>query len=158
MEGAAQICGAALEKKFHVADCFLIRLRSGQILDTWAEAALDVVLEAGTRMKARQVNLAGRNQKIAMDEIDNPVSQIGREVWTVVEAAVLAEAAGHVDARPALAQRELHVGIGLVVAQQDIEARLTLFDEIVLEGQSLFIVRDHDVVNVDGLADQSAGL
>ena len=108
-------------------------------------------------MKARQVDLARRNQKIAVDQVDDAVGQVGREVRTVVSAAVLAQAARDVHPRPALAQRELYVGIGLVVAQQDVEARLALLDEIVFERQRLFVVGDDDVVDVDGLAHQRAG-
>ena len=63
---------------------------------------------------------------------------------------------GDVDARPALAEGELNVGIRLVVAEQNVEARLTLLDEIVLEGERFFVVGDDDVVDVDGLAHQRA--
>ena len=109
-------------------------------------------------MKARQIDLARRNQKIAVDQIDDAVRQIGREVRTVVSAAVFAQAAGDVNPRPALAQSELHVRISLVVAQQDVEARLALLDQIVFERQRLFVVGDDDVVDVDRLAHQRSGL
>ena len=109
-------------------------------------------------MKSRQIDLARRNQKIAVDQIDDAVGQIGREVRAVVGAAVLAQPARDVDPRPALAQRQLHIGISLVVAQQDVEARLALLDQIIFERQRLFVVGDHDVVDIDGLAHQRAGL
>ena len=109
-------------------------------------------------MKAREVHLARRNQKIAVDEIDDAIREIGREVGAIVGAAVLAQAARDVDARPALAQRELHVRVSLVVAQQDVEARLALLDEIVFERQRFFVVGDDDVIDVDGFAHQRAGL
>jgi aspartokinase-like uncharacterized kinase len=67
-------------------------------------------------MKTREVHLAGRNQKIAVDEIDNAICEVRREVGTIVGAAVLAQAARDVDARPALSQGELHVRVSLVVA------------------------------------------
>ncbi len=53
---------------------------------------------------------------------------------------------------------KLDVRIGLVVAQQDIEARLALLDEVVFEGQSLAFVVDEDVVQIDGLAHQGTCL
>ena len=59
-----------------------------------------------------------------MNQIDDAIGKIGREVRAEVGAAVLAQAAGDVDAREALGEGELHVGISLVVAQQDVEARL----------------------------------
>ena len=77
-----------------------------------------------------------------MNQIDDAISQISGEVGAVVSAAVLTQAARDVDPRPALAQRELYVRVSLVVAQQDVEARFTLLDEIVLERQRFFIVGD----------------
>ena len=54
--------------------------------------------------------------------------------------------------------RELDVGVGLVVAQQDVEARLVLLDEVVLERQRLFFVVDQDVIDVARFRDQRSGL
>ena len=158
VQRAAQIGGTAFQKQLHVAHRFLIGLGSGEIFHARAQAALDVELQAGTRMKAREIDLARGNQKIAVDEIDDAIREVGGEVRAVVGAAVFAQAARDVDARPALAQRELHVRISLVVAQQDVEARLALLDEIVFERQRFFVVGDDDVVNVDGFAHQCAGL
>ena len=153
-----QIGLAAFEKQLHVAHGFLINLRRGQSLHARAQAALDVELQARARMEAVQIHLAGWHQKVAVNQVDDAIGEIGREVRAVVGAAVLAQAAGDVDARIALAERELHVGISLVVAQQDVEARLLLLDEVVFERERLFVVGDDDVVDVDGLADQRAGL
>ncbi len=58
----------------------------------------------------------------------------------------------------ALGEGELHVGVSLVVTQQDVEARLLLLDEVVLQSQRLFVIGDNDVIYVDRLADQRAGL
>ena len=52
----------------------------------------------------------------------------------------------------------LMYGIGLVVAQQDVEARLPLLDEVVLERQRFLVVVDQDVVDVARFGDQRAGL
>ena len=108
-------------------------------------------------MKACEIDLARGDQKITVNQIDDAVGEVGREVGTIVDAAILAQTAGDVDPRPALAQRELHVRVSLVVAQQDIEARLALFDEIVLECERLFVVGDYDVVDVGGFAHEGAG-
>ena len=108
-------------------------------------------------MKAREIHLARRHQKVAVDEVHQAVRQIGRKVRAEVSRAVLAQAARHVDARILLAG-ELDVGIGLVVAQQDVEARLVLLDEVVLERQRFFFVVDQDVVDIARFGDQRAGL
>ena len=49
---------------------------------------------------------------------------------------------------------QLDVRIRLVVAQQDVEARLVLLDQVVFERQRLFFVIDQDVVDIARLADQ----
>ena len=158
VQRTAQVGGPSLQKQLHVAHRLLVELRRGQILHTRSQAALNVVLQARPRMKTGQVDLARRNQKIAVDQIDDPVCQVGREIRTVVRAPVLAQSPGHVDPRPALAQRQLHVGVSLVIPQQDVEARLALLDQIVFQRQRLFVVRDDDVIHIDCLAHQGPRL
>ena len=92
-----------------------------------------------------------------MNQVHDAIGEIGREVRAVVGAAVLAQAARHINARKGLGQRELYIGVSLVVAQQDVEARLLLLDQVVLERQRLFVISDDNVVDIDGLADQRAG-
>jgi len=92
-----------------------------------------------------------------MNQVDDAIGEIGREVRAVVGAAVLAQAARDVHAREALGQGEFHVGVSLVVAQQDVEAWLLLLDQVVLKGQRFFVIGDDYVVDVDGLADERAG-
>ena len=58
----------------------------------------------------------------------------------------------------AVVHRQLDVRIGLVVAQQDVEARLALLDQVVFKRQRLVLVGDRDVLDVDRLAHQRAGL
>ena len=92
-----------------------------------------------------------------MDQIDDAIREIGREVGAVVGAAVFFQAAGYVDARVALGQGELYVGISFVIAQQDVEAGLLLLDEVIFERERFFVVGYDDVVDVHGFADQGAG-
>jgi hypothetical protein len=108
-------------------------------------------------MVARQIHFAGWDHEVAMNEVDDAIGEIGREVGAVVCAAILPQAPRYVHAREPLGEGEFHIGVCLVVAQQDIEARFLLLDEVVLEGQSLFIIGDNDVVDVDGRADERAG-
>ena len=84
-------------------------------------------------------------------------ARLAGKVRAEVGGAVLAQAPRDVDARVLLAG-QLDVGVGLVVAQQDVEARLVLLDEVVLERQRFFFVVDQDVVDVAGFGDQRAGL
>ena len=93
-----------------------------------------------------------------MDELDDAIGEIAGKVGAVVGGAVLAQAAGDEDLGIAVGEGELDVGVGLVVAQQDVEAGLALLDEVVFEGQRFVLVGDEDVVDVDGLAHQRAGL
>jgi len=93
-----------------------------------------------------------------MNQIDNAIGEIGREVRTEVNASVLAQAAGHINSRETLSEGQLDVGVSLVVAQQDVEARLLLLDEVILERERLFVIGDNDVVDIDRLADERAGL
>jgi hypothetical protein len=54
--------------------------------------------------------------------------------------------------------RSPSVRISLVIAQQDVEARLALLDEIIFESQRFFVVAHDDVIDVDRLAHQRSGL
>ena len=105
-------------------------------------------------METRQVHLARRHQKMAVDEVHQPVRQVRREERAEISGAVLAQTARHVDARVALAG-QLDVGVGLVVAQQHVEARLILLDEVVLERQRFLLVIDQDVVDIARFGDQT---
>src|SRR5258708_1168023 len=108
-------------------------------------------------MVVRQIHFAGWDKKVAMNEVNDAIGEIGREVGAIVGAAVLAQAPRYIHAGEALGEGELHVGIRLVVAKQDIEARLVLLDKVVLEGERFFIIGDNDVVDVYGLTDERAG-
>ena len=134
-----------------------VDLRRGQAFDAGAEAAVNVVLQAGAGMVAGEIDLATGNEKAAMDELDDAVGQVAGKVGAVVGGAVLAQAAGDEDFGEAVGEGELDVGVGFVVAEQDIEAGLALLDEVVFKGQRLVLVGDQDVVEIDGLAHQRAG-
>ncbi len=96
-------------------------------------------------------------KKAAVNELDHAIGEVAGEVRAVVGRAVLAQAARNEDLGEAVGEGELDVGVGLVVAQKDVEARLALLDEIVFEGEGLVLVGDEDVFEIDGLAHQRAG-
>ena len=156
-EGAFELGGTAFKKKLRVADGVGVKLGGGEAFNAGAEAAVDVVLQAGAGMVAGEIDLATGNEKAAMDELDDAIGEVAGKVGAVVGGAVLAQAAGDEDFGKAVGQRELDVGVGLVVAEQDVEAGLALLDEVVFKGQGFVFVGDQDVVEIDGLAHQRAG-
>ena len=156
-EGALELGVAAFKEELRVADGLLVGFGRGEAFDAGAEAAVNVVLQAGARMVAREIDLATGDEKAAMDELDDAVGEVAGKVRAVVGGAVFAQAAGDEDFGEAVGEGELDVGVGLVVAQQDVEARLALLDEVVFEGQRFVLVGDEDVVEIDGLAHERAG-
>ena len=118
---------------------------------------MNVVLQAGALVVAGEIDLATGQQEAAMDQFDDTVGEVAGKVGAVVGGAVLAEAAGDEDLGIAIGERELYVWVGLVVAQEDVEARLALLDQVVFEGEGFVLVGDEDVVDVDGLAHEGAG-
>ena len=93
-----------------------------------------------------------------MDQVDQPVREVAREVGAEISAAVFAQTASDEHLGIAVGQCQLDVRVSLVVAQQDVEAGLALLDQVVLERQRLVLVGDRDVVDVDRLAHQRARL
>ena len=88
-EGLLEIGVAAFEEKLHVADGFGVSAFGGETGDAGAKAAPDVVLETGARVVAVEIDIAGRDQKVAMDEIDDAVGEVRREKGAVVFGFVL---------------------------------------------------------------------
>ena len=66
-----------------------------------------------------------------VDEMDHAPGQAGREVGAVINRAVFFQAAGYVDARKFFEGGVADVGIGFVVAEQDVEFWFVLLDEII---------------------------
>ena len=157
LQGFVEVGGAAFEEKLRVADGFGVGFLGGEVFNAGAEAATDVVLEAGAGVETGEIDLATGKKKAAMDEVDDAVGEVAGEVGAVVHAAVAAETAGDEDFGPAISEGELDVGIGFVVAQQDVEAWLALLDEVVFQGKGFVLVVDEDVVDVDGVAHEGAG-
>ena len=115
---------------------------------------MNVILQARMRVRSREIHFAGRNLEVAMNEVHQPVRQVAGKIRAVVSGAVLDQPARHVNARIFLVG-QLDVRKRLVVAQQDVEARLPLLDEVVFERQRLFVVVDQDVLDVARVGDQT---
>ena len=148
----------AFQEQLHVLHCFGISRRSGQVFDAWTQAAFDVVLQAGTRMEARQVDLARGYEKVAVNQVHNAIGQVGGEVRAVIKAAIFPQAAGDVNAGKALPRRQFYIGICLIIPQKYVVARLFLLDEVVFQRQRLFFVINDDVLNIYGVTQQGISL
>src|SRR6202044_3363848 len=74
-----------------------------------------------------------------------------------VSRAVLSQSPRDVYARKTLAG-QLDIRVSFVVAQENVVARLPLFDEIVFERERFFFIIDVDVIDSPRLADQRSGL
>jgi len=118
---------------------------------------MNVELKARLGMEPGEIHFAGGDQEMAVNEMDQAVREIARKIRPEIGGTVFDEAAGYVDARPGFAG-EFDVGVSLVIAQKDVEARLVLLDEVVLESESFFLVVDKDVVDVASFGDEGAGL
>ena len=152
-----KILQAAVEEEPDVGDgggVFKIRGEPG---GAGAETAVDVVLQAGIGVELGEIDFAGGDFEVTVDEVDEAVGEVAGEVGAVVGAAVFAEAAGHEDAGE-LFGGDLDVRVGFVVAEEDVEAGLVLLDERVFEGERFLFVVDDDVVNVAGDTDHRAVL
>ena len=141
-EAPLQLVRLTVEEELYVADNLPVVIDGDEALDARAEAALDVVLQARAWVIAAEVHLAAWNQEAAMDDVDKPVREIAREIRAEVSRAVLAQAARDEHLGVTVGERELDVRVGLVVAQQDVEARLALLDQVVFEREGLVLIGD----------------
>src|SRR5580700_10124691 len=132
-----EVCRPAFEKQFHITHRFLISVGRGESLYARSQAASDVVLQARPGMKVPKIDLARRDQKMAVDQVHDAICEARRKIRAVVAAAVFAQTPRHINSGETLAQGQLHVGISLVVTQQDVKSWLLLLDEVVLERQRL---------------------
>src|ERR1700731_1827565 len=126
---------ATVQKELRVFHRSCVSLRIDQLFYARALAAVNVVLQTGPRMIPRQIDLAAWNEKAALDHLRYAIGQLPGKVRPVVRRAVLLQAAGNKHLGIAVGQRQLYVGVGLVIAEQDVEAGLALLDEIVLKRQ-----------------------
>jgi len=120
------------------------------------DAPLDLVLEARARPSSVQGLLAGADAEQLPDEAGGLPAQAGRDVRAAVHVAVLRGPAHHVEPRVLLGERQLEIGVVLVVAQADVVHGLVALDQVVLERQGLHLGVGHDEVEVGDLLDHPA--
>ncbi len=100
-------------------------------------ATLDLVHQAGPRAMREHRFLAGAQQKCLLDQLDalahrQPVGERAEVARFLLESAAMVE-----QARKLAAPRQANVGIGLVVAKQDVVLRRQFLDQGVFEDQRL---------------------
>src|SRR5438105_10213897 len=100
-------------------------------------------------MESREINLAGRDKKVPVNQIHDAISEVRREVRPVISATVFAQPPRDIHAGKPLAQSQLHIGISLVIPQENVETRLALLDKVILKRQRFFIIGNDNVVDVN---------
>ena len=110
----------------------------GDVADAGRPAALDVVVQARRAGAPPGLGpLAGAEEEDLAQQVERAAHALGARVGAEVRALAPVALAREVDAREVLVQRDRDVGVGLVVAQPDVEARLVLPDEVLLGEQRL---------------------
>ncbi len=120
-EAAREIVAAAFEQKFYVARGFGVAFIGDEAGDAGAEAAVNVILKTGTRMRARKVHSAGWHAEMFVDEVDEAVGETRREVRAEINRAVFIETPRDVHAGEFFVGGVLDVRVGFVIAEQDVE-------------------------------------
>ena len=148
---------AALEKQQRVVDDGAVLLGRA-VARARRDAALDVVVEAGPRIGARDLLCARTPREQLLHDVQRAPHRAGRGVRAEVAGAVVLDATRDRDARPIVLHVDLEVGVVLVVLEPDIVDRLVALDECRLEQQRLRLVRGDDVLERRDLIGERAHL
>ena len=147
----------ALEEHEHLLDDLHV-VAAVRIADARRDAAVDVVLEAGARVRAGDGLGAGAVGEQLLQQREGLPHRARAGEGAKVAGAVVQDAAGEVDLRELLAGVDLDVRVGLVVAEARVEGRAVPLDERVFEDERLALrVRD-DELEVVGLLHHAADL
>ena len=143
----AVAAGEEVDDRVDVAAVLLL----ADVADAGRPAALDVVVEAGAAGAAAGLRaLAGAELEQLAEQVERLAHPLGAREGAEVGAAGAVLLAGEVDARVVLVEADRDVGVGLVVAEADVEARPVALDEALLGEQRLGLVGgDQDVEAVD---------
>ena len=116
------------------------------------EALPQVVVEAGALL-AVELRVANRHAEELRNHSQRPPGERGRQEGTEVEVPVRLRPADQSDAGVLVFDRQLQVGIVLVVAEDDVVAGALPFDEVVLQHQRLDLGVGQDQVEIPHLLD-----
>jgi len=154
----AHVHGLAFEEQHDVVDHAPV-IGLALITDARGPAALDVVVEAraGGRL-ARQIPVTRPHGENATDDPERLAQRGHVGVGPEKARPRHGHATHHQHPRKRLSQRHGDARVALVVGEADVEPRLVLLDEIVLEQQRLRLVRDDDRLEVGDLRDECRAL
>jgi len=116
--------------------------------DTRRGAALDLVLEARALARDELEIAAGAKLEVLVDEVERAPRRRGRVIGPEVASGVVARAAHHLETGPRVVEAQPERDEVLVVAQLDVEARLVLLDEVVLEDRGFLLARRDDGLEI----------
>ena len=148
LEIALDLLEATAEEGDHAVDAAPVLLL-GDVADAGRSAALDVVVQARrARVAAGLGALARAQQEDLAEQVERAAHALGARVRAEVDPLALVALAREVHAREVLVEADRDVGVRLVVAQPDVEARLVLLDERLLGEQRLRLGGDHERLDV----------
>ena len=154
LEVALDLLVAAAEEGDHAVDAAPVLLL-GDVADAGRPAALDVVVQARRAGVAAGLGpLAAAQLEDLAQQVEGSPYALGARVGAEVGAVAAVALAREVDAREVLVEADRDVGVRLVVAQPDVEARLVLLDEGLLGEQRLRLGGDHERLDVVDLVGQ----
>ncbi len=131
---------------------------AADLLDTGRDTALDVVFETGPPAPAGDDLVAGPDAEQLVGERHRLARQGRRQERTGVVVAVAGDPARHEHPRKRLGGGQLQIRIVLIIAQQDVEPRRALLDEVILERQCLDQRVGDDDLEPRHLIEQGIGL
>ena len=140
----AVAAGEEVDDRVDVAPVLLV----ADVADAGRPAALDVVVEAGAAGAAAGLGpLAGAELEQLAEQVERLPHPLGAGEGAEVGAAGAVLLAGEVDPRVLLVEADADVGVGLVVAQADVEVRPVALDEALLGEQRLGLGRGDEGVD-----------
>jgi hypothetical protein len=147
LEVALDLAVAAAQERDDAVDRLHVALARG-VADARRPAALDVVVQARRAAAPAGLGaLAGAELEHLAEQVQRAAHALGVGVRAEVQPVAAVALAREVHARKLLVHRDRDERIGLVVAQADVEARLVLLDEVLLDQQRLGLRRDEQVLD-----------
>ena len=155
LERALDLAVAAGQEVDHAVDPLAIVL-AAHVPHARRLAALDVVVQAGRAATPAGLGpLAGAEHEHLAEHLERGAHALGVAVGTEVRPVPAVALAREVHPRKVLVERDRDVGIGLVVPQADVEARLVLLDEVLLGQQRLGLGVDDERLDLIDDVDQT---
>ncbi len=149
--------GTSRKKEDYFVDhraILVLRLRQ----DAGRFATLDVVVEArALRHLRRHVVVAAPDGEDSLHYVERPAHRSHVCIWAEVAGTVVLQPARDEYPRERLLDRHLDVGIGLIVAQSDVESRTILLDQVRFENERVRLARDDYRLEVGDEPDEVAG-